>query len=109
GTEEPERADGAGSPQRVRWPHPRLLDGAGRRDHLDRAPAHPVPVRGQAAHRGHHVRGGEGLMALALPDGFNWPAGFIWGAATAAAQIEGAAHEDGKLDSIWDHFARTPG
>ncbi|GMA90551.1 hypothetical protein GCM10025869_10800 [Homoserinibacter gongjuensis] len=48
-------------------------------------------------------------MALALPDGFAWPAGFIWGAATAAAQVEGAAHEDGKLDSIWDHFARTPG
>jgi beta-glucosidase len=34
---------------------------------------------------------------------------FIWGAATAAAQVEGAAHEDGKTDSIWDHFARTPG
>ncbi|MGN6273818.1 MAG: GH1 family beta-glucosidase [Protaetiibacter sp.] len=48
-------------------------------------------------------------MALHLPDGFAWPAGFIWGAATAAAQVEGAAHEDGKLDSIWDHFARTPG
>ncbi|QWT24111.1 beta-glucosidase [Subtercola sp. PAMC28395] len=38
-----------------------------------------------------------------------WPAGFIWGSATAAAQIEGAAHEDGKEDSIWDHFARVPG
>jgi beta-glucosidase len=38
-----------------------------------------------------------------------WPAGFLWGSATAAAQIEGAAHEDGKEDSIWDHFARIPG
>ncbi|GAA0998681.1 GH1 family beta-glucosidase [Subtercola frigoramans] len=38
-----------------------------------------------------------------------WPSGFIWGSATAAAQIEGAAHEDGKEDSIWDHFARLPG
>ncbi|MCU1479655.1 MAG: beta-glucosidase [Subtercola sp.] len=38
-----------------------------------------------------------------------WPAGFIWGSATAAAQIEGAAHEDGKEDSIWDAFARVPG
>jgi beta-glucosidase len=38
-----------------------------------------------------------------------WPPGFIWGAATAAAQVEGAAHEDGKTDSIWDHFARTRG
>jgi beta-glucosidase len=38
-----------------------------------------------------------------------WPDGFLWGSATAAAQIEGAAHEDGKEDSIWDHFARIPG
>jgi len=38
-----------------------------------------------------------------------FPPGFVWGAATAAAQIEGAAHEDGKQDSIWDAFARVPG
>ncbi|UVJ41662.1 GH1 family beta-glucosidase [Arthrobacter sp. CJ23] len=38
-----------------------------------------------------------------------WPAGFLWGSATAAAQIEGAGHEDGKEDSIWDAFARVPG
>jgi len=38
-----------------------------------------------------------------------WPDGFLWGSATAAAQIEGAAHEDGKEDSIWDHFARVTG
>lgn len=38
-----------------------------------------------------------------------WPADFLWGSATAAAQIEGAAHEDGKEDSIWDAFARVPG
>ncbi|WP_223693489.1 glycoside hydrolase family 1 protein [Leifsonia poae] len=37
-----------------------------------------------------------------------WPAGFLWGSATAAAQIEGAGHEDGKEDSIWDRFARVP-
>jgi beta-glucosidase len=33
---------------------------------------------------------------------------FIWGSATAAAQIEGAADEGGKEDSIWDAFARVP-
>jgi len=38
-----------------------------------------------------------------------WPKGFIWGSATAAAQVEGAAHEGGKEDSIWDAFARVPG
>src|SRR6267142_5057618 len=37
-----------------------------------------------------------------------FPKGFLWGTATAAAQIEGAAHEDGKEDSIWDAFARVP-
>src|SRR3989440_9651910 len=34
---------------------------------------------------------------------------FLWGSATAAYQIEGAAHEDGRGLSIWDHFATTPG
>lgn len=37
-----------------------------------------------------------------------WPQGFLWGSATAAAQIEGAAHEGGKEDSIWDFYARQP-
>lgn len=34
---------------------------------------------------------------------------FIWGAATASYQIEGAAHEDGKGESVWDEFCRIPG
>ena len=40
---------------------------------------------------------------------YNFPKNFLWGSATAAAQIEGASHLDGKEDSIWDHFARVPG
>jgi beta-glucosidase len=38
-----------------------------------------------------------------------FPDDFLFGAATAAYQIEGAAHEDGRTDSIWDAFARVPG
>jgi beta-glucosidase len=45
--------------------------------------------------------GAEGTLAF--------PDGFVWGAATAAYQIEGGARDDGRGPSIWDTFSRTPG
>lgn len=38
-----------------------------------------------------------------------FPKGFLWGSATAAYQVEGAAAEDGRGASIWDTFSHTPG
>ena len=39
----------------------------------------------------------------------SFPQGFIWGSATASAQIEGAAWEDGKSESVWDRFCQQEG
>jgi beta-glucosidase len=49
----------------------------------------------------------QAQASLDLPVPF--PNDFIWGAATASYQVEGATSEDGRAPSIWDQFAATPG
>jgi beta-glucosidase len=38
-----------------------------------------------------------------------FPNDFIWGAATSSYQIEGGGLSEGRGESIWDRFCRTPG
>ena len=39
----------------------------------------------------------------------SFPKNFLWGTATAASRIKGAALEDGKGPCIWDDFTKEPG
>ncbi len=41
--------------------------------------------------------------------GLRFPEEFVWGAATAAYQVEGAATTDGRGPSVWDTFSHAPG
>jgi beta-glucosidase len=57
---------------------------------------------------------GRGSAAVLLPSEATdlertFPAGFLWGSATASYQVEGAVHEGGRGPSIWDTFSHTPG
>jgi beta-glucosidase len=38
-----------------------------------------------------------------------FPPEFVWGAATSAYQIEGAAREGGRGEGVWDRFCTVPG
>ncbi len=48
-------------------------------------------------------------MNQSLAQDYLFPDGFLWGAATAAHQIEGSPLADGAGASIWTRFAHTPG
>jgi beta-glucosidase len=62
-----------------------------------------TPIETRAESQAGTQPGTQAEAALPLPTGF------LWGAATAAYQVEGAADEDGRGRSIWDTFSHTPG
>jgi beta-glucosidase len=45
------------------------------------------------------------VSAKGVVAGRTFPAGFVWGTATAAYQVEGAVKADGRGVSIWDVFS----
>jgi beta-glucosidase len=49
------------------------------------------------------------LSSEALVADRRFPSDFAWGATTSSYQIEGAVAADGRGESIWDRFTRTPG
>ncbi|HEY7045414.1 MAG TPA: GH1 family beta-glucosidase [Nocardioidaceae bacterium] len=49
------------------------------------------------------------VAASSEPDHLAFPHDFVWGAATAAYQVEGSVDADGRKPSIWDAFAAQPG
>jgi beta-glucosidase len=49
------------------------------------------------------------LPDAALSVSQSFPTDFVWGSATASYQVEGAVHEDGRGQSIWDTYSHMPG
>src|ERR1035438_9300330 len=53
--------------------------------------------------------GKQPVIRNEMGKGMSFPKKFVWGAASAAYQIEGASDEDGKGPSVWDMFCRKKG
>jgi len=56
-----------------------------------------------------HTAFAADLPSVASPTPHSFTPGFIWGTASAAYQVEGGVHDDGRGPSVWDTFSHTPG
>ena len=61
------------------------------------------------ASAGARAAGAKGANWLGGLSRASFPKGFVFGTATSAYQVEGAASTNGRGPSIWDAFAHTPG
>src|SRR5690242_5937176 len=69
----------------------------------------PRSSSANSARRSNHPRVSSPRMDEAMNSPARFPADFVWGASTAAYQIEGATTEDGRGPSVWDTFCAVPG
>jgi beta-glucosidase len=60
-----------------------------------------------AAPQGPSARPSVTTSQVPFPGPHQFPRDFLWGAATASYQVEGAWNEDGKGESVWDRFSHT--
>jgi beta-glucosidase len=88
--------------------NPKLLSGESRRQFLSKTIG-MAAIAAAAGLPGSVVLAESSEDSPVKPGNKKFPAGFMWGAATAAYQIEGAANEDGRKPSVWDVFSHTPG
>ena len=88
-----------------------MSSGLSRRDFARTVGAAAVGAAGLSAACGQStpVPQSAASASPAIPKARTFPDGFLWGTATAAYQVEGAAREDGRGPSVWDTFAHTPG
>lgn len=73
-------------------------------------PADPLERQAEGPRQARPEGQAEGQPARFGSSGrLTFPPGFIWGSASAAYQVEGAASADGRGVSVWDTFAHTAG
>jgi beta-glucosidase len=86
-----------------------VVRGPGRRDVLRGAALGAAGLVLAACTRWDDENARHTTRSPSVPGTVAFPAGFAWGVATSAFQVEGATSADGRGRSIWDTFTSRPG